>query len=545
MKKRLAQLLALALSVIMVFGLLTACNSGTPDNTTAPNNTEQSEQPQNSSDASGNDNQPVETPPEGIVSTKDTIVIANKGDVGTLAPYVETMGDRARLTNHIYETLILLEPDGTYSPVLATSWEWKDDTHIVFHLREGVKFHNGETFKADDVLFTLDYALKSPTSNIYASIDIENTKVIDDYTIEVALTKPDSIILPRFGAAPCLSILNRKACEADPDAMGTNPVGTGPYKYKDWVIGDTTTVERFDDYWGEKPYIKTIVYRKVSETTQRVIELETGGVDFAYDVPFTSVESLKGSGYTVQERPALLVENIYFNADPGKTLADVNLRKAMAYAIDYKSIVAGAANGAGDVPAAFASREAIGFNAISDGSAWIQQDIEKAKEYMAAAGYPDGGLTLNAYSNADNPRMAAAIEIMSNQFAQIGITLNVTQLSLGQLIGFILDTNNPWDFVLFGNSEMMVELQAARFDRAQCPFLTPHTDEMQAILDKMWAATDEAEMKKLTKELNNYVVDNMIIIPYYESAEFHASTSNMKGFNYNVNAVDFSKVWFD
>lgn len=480
-----------------------------------------------------------------VASTKDVLIVANKGDPGTLAPYTETSSDRGRITSTIYDTLLFLNEKGELEPVLATSWEWTDDTHVVFHLREGVKFHNGNDFKADDVLFTVQHALESATKDIYMAIDGPNCKVIDDYTFELALKKPDSIILSRFGATTYLSMLDKETCEADPDSMGTNPVGTGPYMLKDWIIGDTVTVERFDGYWGTLPPVKTIVYRKISEASQRVIELETGGVDFAYDIPFTSIGTIESNpNLQVLQRPGLLLNNLYFNGVEGKPCADVNLRKAIAYAIDYEAILKGAALGAGQVPASYVSRAAVNADMVNPtGDAWIKQDVAKAKEFMAASQYADG-LTLEMYLNSENPLQVAAVEIMANQLKEIGITLNINQNSLGPLIGFILNTDNPWDIVMFGNAEGTALLQADRFDKAKCPFLQPHTPELQAICDKLWACTDDSKLPELLQELNTYIIDQMIIVPFHESLTIDAAVANLDGFKVDNQSYLLQNMFF-
>ena len=271
-------------------------------------------------------------------------------------------------------------------------------------------------------------------------------------------------------------------------------------------------------------------------------------MDFAYDIPFSSVESLKSNpNLQVLERPGLLINNLYFNAVAAdKPLADVNLRRAISYAIDYEAIIKGAALGAGDVPSCFASRASIGANVLNpSGEAWRKQDLAKAKEYMAQTAYADTPLTLEFYLNADNAFMVSAVEILANQLKAIGITLNITQNSLGPLIGFVLDSNNPWDIVFFGNAEGTVLLQAARFDRAQCPFLTPHTDEMQAICDRLWACTDPTEANNIAKELNDYVVDNVIIIPINENLQIDAGVANLDGFVVDNQSYVLQRLFFN
>ncbi len=476
--------------------------------------------------------------------SKDTLVVANQTDPETLAPFVDTVYDRDRITSTIYETLMLLKQDGTYEPVLATSWEWRDDTHVVFHLRENVKFHNGSDFTAEDVLFSVKTALESPTKDIYAVIDLASCTIEDEHTFVLALTRPDSVILSRFGSTAYMSMLDKDTCEAAPDKMSTDPIGTGPYKFVSWVVGDSVTVERFGGYWGDAPKIRTIVYRKVAEASQRVIELQTGGVDFAYGIPASSAELISADeSLQLLNRSGLLVTSIYFNATEGKPLANADVRRAIAHAVDFDALLAGAAQSSGGIPKSFASGAAAFADAIAIDGAWAEHDTALAKELMASAGYQDG-LTLEICLNADNAFHVAAVEMIANQLKEIGITLNIKPSSLGPLISYLVDTSNPWDMSLFNNGEASALLQASRFDKEQCPFLTPHTDDMQAICDRLWACTDEAAIGSILKELNLYVQENMIIIPLYEAASIDGASAKLAGFEPNAMSYRLEKMYY-
>lgn len=482
--------------------------------------------------------------PQNASAVKDTLVVANQTDPETLAPFFDTVYDRDRITSTIYETLMLLKQDGTYEPVLATSWEWRDDTHLVFHLRENVKFHNGSDFTAEDVLFSVKTALESPTKDIYSVIDLANCATEGNYTFVLALTRPDSVILSRFGSTAYLSMLDKDTCEAAPDKMSTNPIGTGPYKFVSWIMGDSVTVERFGGYWGDAPKIRKIVYRKVAEASQRVIELQTGGVDFAYGIPASSAELINNDeSLQLLNRSGLLVTSIYFNATEGKPLANADVRRAIAYAIDFDALLAGAAQNSGGIPKSFASSAAAYADAIAIDGVWAEHDVQKAKELMAGAGY-ENGLALEICLNADNAFHVAAVEMIANQLKEIGITLNIKPSSLGPLISYLVDTNNPWDMSLFNNGEASALLQASRFDKDQCPFLTPHTDDMQAICDRLWACTDETKAASILKELNLYVQDNMIIIPLYEAASIDAASAKLTGFEPNAMSYRLEKMYY-
>ena len=158
-----------------------------------------------------------------------------------------------------------------------------DETTIVFHLRDDVYFHDGNRMTAEDVIFSLCYGAQSNfTSTLFGAIDPENTKALDDYTVELKLLYAYA---PIMDAIACYrgAIISKAAFESmGADEFGRAPVGTGPMKFSQWVAGDRIELVGFDEYWGEKPAFDNMTIRFILEDSSRAIELETGGVDIAF-----------------------------------------------------------------------------------------------------------------------------------------------------------------------------------------------------------------------------------------------------------------------
>jgi peptide/nickel transport system substrate-binding protein len=181
-----------------------------------------------------------------------------------------------------------------YVPVLATSWENLDDTHIRFHLRDDVTFQNGEKMTANDVYFTLKRATESPKSaSTYKTLDIENTKVVDDYTIDIALLTPDEAFFNTLTSGRGY-IVSQKAVEEMGEAeFARNPVGTGPYMVSDWVSGTEIKLVAYDGYFAGAAKTPNILYKFIPEASNRAIELETGDVDVALNIASNDVERVR------------------------------------------------------------------------------------------------------------------------------------------------------------------------------------------------------------------------------------------------------------
>lgn len=172
---------------------------------------------------------------------KDTIVVANGADAKSLDPHATNDAPSSRVTVQIYDRLVEQDDNMNIVPSLAESWEQPDGKTTIFHLRKGVKFHNGEELKASDVKFSLDRMKASPqVSHIIGTVD--KVEVIDDYTVKVTTVEPFGALLNHL-THPTAAILNEKAVKESGDSYGQHPVGTGPYKFVSWQSGDKIVLE--------------------------------------------------------------------------------------------------------------------------------------------------------------------------------------------------------------------------------------------------------------------------------------------------------------
>ena len=265
---------------------------------------------------------------------KDTLVVAQGSDAKTLDPHATNDQPSSRVSAQIYSQLVETDADMNIIPALATSWEFESDTSTVFNLRQGVKFHNGEELKASDVKFTLDRMIASPTvAHIVGAID--SIDVIDDYTVRVNTKEPFGPLLYHF-THTATSILNEKAVTEGGNDYGQNPVGTGPYQFVDWVVGDRVTMKAFEDYYEGEQEITNAIFRNVTEGTNRAIALETGEVDIAYDIEPIDMSTITGNDkLTLVEEESLATDFFGFNTQR-PPFDNVKVRQAIGYAVNSK-----------------------------------------------------------------------------------------------------------------------------------------------------------------------------------------------------------------
>lgn len=328
------------------------------------------------------------------------------------------------MQKQIYEPLYTVDgKTRQLTPVLAESYEQKDDHTYIFHLRKGVKFHNGEELTSDDVIYSLT-RVATPGKSVFAKskgvwLDPKGFKAIDRYTVQITTNGPVGGWLGSM-KHPYAMILNKKAVEEAGADYFRRPVGTGPYKFVSWTKGERVELEAFGDYWGNKPYAKKLTFVVLPDDSTRVIALETGKVDMIYSVPASDFERLQShKKVKAVKAPGLVLLHIDMNMDSPK-LKDVRVRQAIDYAIDKQAYIdvvyeGNAVQARGPLPSAssFFPKDAEP----------VPFDPEKAKALLKAAGVKD--LTLELWvKNASDTRNGA--EFLQNMLAQVGIKVNVT-----------------------------------------------------------------------------------------------------------------------
>lgn len=362
----------------------------------------------------------------GTTSTKDTLIVGQGADAKSLDPHATNDQPSSRVMKQIYETLINQNEQMELEPGLAESWEQIDDLTFEFKLKEGVLFHNGEELKASDVKFTILRALESSqVGHIVGAIDGSKIEVVDDYTIRISTTEPFAPLIAHL-AHTATGILNEKAVTEGGEDYGQKPVGTGPFKFVSWVTGEKIDLERFEEYHGTPAGVKNLTIRNLSDNTTRTIELESGGVDIAYDIQPIDVTRVEENKDLVLLRdPNLSTTYIGFNVKKSP-YDDVRVRQAINYAVDMDSIVEAVYLGIGqpakgplgdNVWASHQGLEPYGFN------------VEKAKELMKEAGYENGFKT-TIWTNDNQQRMDIA-EIVQNQLKAINIEAEVKVIEWG------------------------------------------------------------------------------------------------------------------
>ena len=433
-------------------------------------------------------------------------------------------------TGQIFEQLLRYNQlTGEFEPVLATEWKIADDAMSVdFTLRQGVKFHNGDTMTADDVLFSLTRALESPYTNAYTE-SINHFEKIDDNTIRVVLNYPYVPILSVL-EIPCWGIVSKRAIEELGDDHARHPVGTGAYKMVNWVSGQKFEYEAFEDYHGDAPAIKTATVVLIPDGSAGVLALEHGSIDYLNGIPKSDIAYLMSlDTLTVNEIIGGNVNDITFNCTDG-IFTDKRLRQAVAYAIDLDEILLGGCEGYGTVANVLSTPMTTGW--VSDIEPF-HQDIEKAKQLMAEAGYPDG---FDVVFNQDSSvTYMTTAEVIQAQLKKVGINVIFNKMERSAWFDIVGDKR---DFVATTRMTTMSLLDA---DYILTRRLTEgalgsgnnysgfHTPELDALIVAARSETDPEKRTDMYRQCFLIIQDECPIIPLYNYADFSVHSAKLRG----------------
>ena len=392
-----------------------------------------------------------------LVGAQDgsSIVIAQGGDAASLDPQLQNDSRSKAILNNIFDTLIYRNLDLELVPMLATGWEALDDTTWEVTLREGITFHNGEAFNAEDVKFTLerplDPDLGSPLGSRFSVI--AGVDIIDDFTVQIRTNDPFPLLPARL--SEWYIIPNEYFTDNDLEVVSVNPVGTGAYTFVEWVKDDHLTLEANADYWRGTPSIQTVTFRPIPENSTRVAALQAGDADLITEVPaFRQSEVESDDALDVRPVRSTFFQYVALDGTKNEVLADVRVRQAIQYATNVPEIIEVLFEGSAEQVAIPLAHGVFG----NDGTLEpYPYDPDRALELLAEAGYPDGitfALDAPVGRYAQDREVA---EALVGQWAQVGINveLNINEWSV-QLTKYRA-TNNP------SNEDPANELVEAHF----------------------------------------------------------------------------------
>lgn len=536
MKKKISLMLAAALTAGLA---LTGCGGSKTSDTT--DNTAGAES-ESTAETKGVD-----------VDTTGYLIAALNADIQT-ADVQKTSKDY-EVPFNIFDRLVDVEvgTDGNSKivPSLAESWDISDDgLEYTFHLRQGVKFHNGNDFTAEDVAYTFHRMLtveggvntefidqiKGADELLAGETDtLEGVEVVDDYTIKVTLKEPFAGFLASI-SSPGVSIYDSEATEAAGDQFGMDPavtVGTGPFEFSSWSFNNQLVLTRNEDYWKGASGLPGVVIKIIPDTETQSMMFESGELDILdLDYAADSVDRFTETypDQIVQgPRVGIVYFTMNFNKEP---FQDVRVRKAVQMSIDRQAILDALYGGRGQVEQGIFPHGLIGFNPDQEE---IKYDPEAAKTLLAEAGYADGFDMEIAADSSASDTMTMALEIVSDQLAEVGIRTEIKNYDestwletrkSGELGSFMstwsADYNDPDNFIytFFGNEEK-TRIRSINY---------PDTEVMERVA-KARTIVNENERLAEYKALEEKIIhEDAAWVPMFSRLHLFAVSKRVQGF---------------
>lgn len=360
--------------------------------------------------------------------TGNVLVMARAVDATGLDVHTQTAFASFRLLELIYEPLVELDPELNVIPGLAESWEFSDDgLALTFHLREGVKFHDGSDFTSADVVATFNRILDEETGASARSnyLSVESIDTPDDFTVVFNLSQPDVPLLTAL-ATTNAAIAPSELIESGDFA--STAIGTGPFKLESWTPDQTTILSANPDWWGDGPNVDGIEIRIIPDETSILAALRAGTIDFAQlNDPLVATLLDGAAAVQLNRTPALAYHVLQLRAEASPELGKLEVRQAISCAIDRQEVLDSAALGEGQVTGPVTSPA---YALPNDELFCYTKDLDKARELMAAAGEEDGFTLPMIAANAEPPTALNEAQSIQAQLAEIGITVEIESMEL-------------------------------------------------------------------------------------------------------------------
>lgn len=510
--------------------MLTACGGGTTA-TTAATTAAATEAKTTAAETTTAE---ATTAAEEAKITKDEIVVAYNSDIVSMDPQNQSDVASGLIIRHIYNRLMSISDDGELGTDLVEKYEMVDDTTYHFKIKEGVKFHDGSELTTKDVKFTLDRA-KTMSSTISSASHIEDVIIDNDYEFTLKLTAPYPAILYVLGNMN-FSIVSEAAVTAAGDSYGANPIGSGPFKFVEWVPLDHWTVERFDDYVDGPALASKITVNIVPEASSRCIALETGEADIALrlsEIDAPNVEN--NSDLKAYAEVGASIEFMGMNCE-NEYFDDVKVRQAVNYAINKQEIVDTILEGRGEPANTYVGKTIPSYNPDQEDYPF---DVEKAKELMKEAGYEDG-FDITITVNGDvRTRTATLIQA---QLAEIGINVDIEPLEWGTYLDQL--KTGELDMYILGWSNSTIDPDrsfSTLFPSDQCGYDGNNytffkNEEVDKLIAEAAVNTDHEARMKQYQDLQALLMEQAPWVPLFYQQQPAGTNAKLKGFEYDKNA---------
>ena len=477
---------------------------------------------------------------QGDRTAANEIVVGIAQDLdNSLDPHKTVKAGTREVMFNVFEGLVKPNPDGDLIPAIAERYTVSED-HLTytFYLREGVKFHNGDTVTAEDVVYSLQRCADAEETGI---VQVEAFSVItdlsapDEHTVSITIAEPSNEFL---------SYLTTAVIPADYDQQDSFPVGTGPFKFVSRAAQDRLVLEKFDNYWGDGAYLDRVTYKIMENADSLLLSLQSGAIDVCAHLTSTQAAQLK-DGFNIEEGTMNLVQALYLN-NAEAPFDNVRVRQALCYALDRQQILDLAFDGYG---ALIGSSMYPAFGKYFDDSLTNRypHDPEKAKALLAEAGFPDGfSMTITVPSNYQ-PHMDTA-QVIVEQLKAVGVSAEIVPIEWESWVEDVY-TNRQFQSTVVGvdastmTARALLERFTSDYNRN---FINFSSQEYDQLFTQAIACYDDAEQTALYKRMEAVLSQEAANVYIQDLADLVAVRKGLTGLQfYPIYVLDVSTIRYE
>lgn len=478
-----------------------------------------------------------------------TLVIGQDFGPQSLDPATTQAWASDNIFEHVYDTLLRWGYDMELEPSLAESWELSDDNlEYTFHLRDNAVFHNGRPMTGEDVKFSLDRIIDPETNSPSAAAlaPIESIEVVDDYTVVIRTAEPYAPLLAHLATVRTSAIVPQE----EVGSLATHPIGTGPFKFVEHRLNQRVLLEKHAEYWEEGlPYLDQVEFRLLGDQSSMMAALRSGRVDMTWlkDPILAQTLAQQNPGLVSAPGESSRFIDIKFNINE-PPFDDIRVRQAFSLATDRQALVNTILAGAGSVGTMIVQQ---GYRHPEPSTLpYYQRDVERARELLAQAGYPNG-ISIDAYKVvAANDLDVQAAELLRNQWLEAGIDVTIQPMEVGQIL-------EDWQG---GNYKMASVGVVWTADPSYYPTLQMHSTasfaenqgindpKIDQLLDAAATTLDTDERIKLYHEFQEYAAEKVYnIVTYTYPLRWELYWDYVKGYEVMASnsRLSLRQTWLD
>ncbi|MBT9258995.1 MAG: hypothetical protein KM310_04455 [Clostridiales bacterium] len=487
------------------------------------------------------------------------VILVNANPVSLDPAFIRDWTTR-QAAHYLYDTLVYVDENDEIQPLLAESWQVSEDGLVyTFHLREGVRFHDGTPFDAEAVKINMDRLLDPEVGSRHLATlapMIDKVEAVDPLTVRFYLKRPDANFLPEMSWSSMMA--SPKALETYGKDFGQHPVGTGPFRFQSFEPDSSLELVANEDYWQGRPLLDGLKIRVVPEKSSQLVEMEAGNGHVVYSVPPKDVKRLRDAGIIVEERTTASYQMLALNLASGPT-SELAVRKAIARAIDRDAIIEKVLYG-------YAEKSRAG---VPSASPYYNEDVpmveynpEEAKALLDEAGWKEGPsgarekdgqpLFVKILTSDDEQRVLIS-QIVAEQLEKIGFKTKIETLEWASYLEAMRAGRYHISFWSLGGFSLPASDGSANLKSdaywnvsqiKDAPDLKEVAARIDGILDRSDVTADPQERREILKEFQLLTQEYQLKVWLWHAKGLTAISPQLRDYQlYNYDIVWLPKAW--